>query len=131
MRWNSSRSKLWLCEINLFTLNSWNFDGPEYYLHKNNRYAKLFHGYLAAVARPPARPRQLQQPACLPGAAAAILAACCTSAAAAAACLPARGGGGGLLGRGGNGLWPWWSLHSPTRPLKFLAQNCIRLEPDP
>jgi len=69
------------------------------------------------VARPPARLRQLQQPACLPGAAAAILAACCTPTAAAVACLPARGGGGhtgslpggqpaNLLGRGGGSACP-------------------------
>ena len=33
------------------------------------------------------------------------------------------------VGRGGNGPWPWWPLHSPTKPLNFLVQNCIRLEP--
>ena len=33
--------------------------------------------------------------------------------------------------RGGNGPWIWWPLHSPTRSLNYLVQNCIRLEPDP
>ena len=106
MRWNSSRSKLWLCEINLFTLNSWNFDGPEYYLHKNNRYAKLFHGYLAAVARPPARPRQLQQPACLPGAAAGQP----TS-------LLGRGGSSACPGDGGGGRLPVKAPNAKASPV--------------
>ena len=30
--------------------------------------------------------------------------------------------------RGGNRPWPWWPLHSPTRPLNILAQNYIGLE---
>ena len=33
------------------------------------------------------------------------------------------------IGRGDNGPWPQWHLHSPTRPLNYLVQNCIRLEP--
>ena len=36
-----------------------------------------------------------------------------------------------ICSRGGNGPWPQWPLHNPTRPLNFLAQNCIRLEPSP
>ena len=30
--------------------------------------------------------------------------------------------------RGGNGPWPQWPLHSPTMPLNYLVQNCIKLE---
>ena len=29
------------------------------------------------------------------------------------------------------GHWPYWVLHSPTRLLNYLAQNCIRLEISP
>jgi len=37
----------------------------------------------------------------------------------------------GVKPRGGNGPWPLWPLHSPTRSLNYLVQNCIRLQPGP